>query len=415
MVRFALVAVSVLAGLGLGWLSGPASRTAGGGFSSTTSSALDASSGTRSPKSRWVLEDFNQAAQEEQDHAMQLVNPLDAGMAGWTDQELRAALEESLKHPEFALPNGGGGWAVSALIKEWMKRDLKSVLAWFEGVKSPTAQEKLAGYLGLHWPLDRADEGLDFVIAHREWFADGSASSVVSKCVVQQAGKGPSAVAEMMRRLKAEKLEMALGDGLEMPAGFNFLALVKEPVFQQSWKEAGIARTLMRQWYEQDREQAFAWTMENQGVEEAAGLGYNKPSGQEQNQEWLGGKFTALSGPQQDEFIQASKQAWIHNPRFLIAFTKQIGDADALTCVGGIAAQSIFMGKAMDAMPVIESIPDVEQRLALLENITPDPVFKESGHPLMFDAASEAELRKKLAEWKAGDARTEAIVSRFKP
>jgi hypothetical protein len=77
--------VSVLAGLGLGWLSGPAGRTAGGGFSSTTSSALDASSGTRSPKSRWVLEDFNQAAQEEQDHAMQLVNPLDAGMAGWTD------------------------------------------------------------------------------------------------------------------------------------------------------------------------------------------------------------------------------------------------------------------------------------------------------------------------------------------
>ena len=50
-------------------------------------------------------------------------------------------LMESLKHPKFTLPQGNGNLAVSALLKEWMKRDYRAAVAWLHSVKSATLQE----------------------------------------------------------------------------------------------------------------------------------------------------------------------------------------------------------------------------------------------------------------------------------
>lgn len=412
MLKYGFIAASVVAGVVIGWFSGSA------GPAPVDAGTPVSRGGRQEPvsRARWSPEEFKQAAKAELEKELQPhLNPLEAGMAEWTDAELRAALNESLTDPDFALPNGGGDSAVSALLGEWMKRDFKAVMAWFDSVESRTLQEKLSSHLTLQWPVERAEEGLDFVIAHREWFSDYKGWAIAAKCVTHQAEKGPLAVADMIRKLRELTLDGNTGNRLELPDGFDFLSLVKQPVFRESWEGNGLAKTLMKSWFAQNREEAFAWTLEDRGAAALADdFARRNLTDDQLDHEWFGGKFAAMNGQQQEEVINSCKEMWIFNPRHLITFTKEIHDPEVLARVRGIAAQSIFAGKTMDAMPVIESIPGVEQRLELLESATPDPYFNTIDRPRRFDEVSETQLRKKLAEWQVGEARTEAIVSRYK-
>ena len=128
-----------------------------------------------------------------------------------------------------------------------------------------------------------------------------------------------------------------------------------------------------------------------------------------------GGQGGAGSIWQRQDFLAAVRERWIFSPAAMQGFAAGVRDPALRDELGGLAVQSVFAGDAHAAMPVLEAIPEPARRIEMFEAAEPDEVFARQPFRRRFDAADEAVLRKKLAEWGAGEERTETILSRFKP
>ncbi len=407
----AVFAGAALLGGVLGW--GGGARQGDG--KEVSSIAAERGEGQRA---KWRKEDFLKALPRVSPDRKDF-NPLTKELADWTDEELRAALEASLTHPDCLLPGDPAEWIPRFLMAEWMRRDFDAALAWFEGLEPGKSKEKMTMAVVVHWPEERGEEGFEYLLANRELLSRWS-SSLVINAFQGRVNDGAAAVLDFMHRLGEEGQDFPFGiDGIKYPPGFDFPALVGSDEFAGLKELGGGAYSgadwILCAWHMQDREAAYDWLMANRGVGALDKIAGNHRVNREENLAWLAGKFEAMDGSEREEFGSAVLEKWIRFPDMLRHFAGGLKEPALLDEIRGIGVQSIFVGEVHGAMPLLEEMKPA-RRIELLENAEPGPAFSGvDRHYRHFTETDEALLRRKLAEWQAGEEQIERIVSRFKP
>ncbi len=335
-------------------------------------------------------------------------------LAAWSGDEIRAALEESMRKPEWLLEGSPTILASREIFKAWLERDFDAALDWFRSLDPGFRQQKLAEVFAEDWPAERGAEGLALVRAYPGMFEAHRKMALVARGIEAEAARGPHALAELLGKLKSEDLLYEYGFSgiagkLAMPEGFNYGSLADTDSFRGI---AGTAewRSIVKAWMGNDREQALEWLMENQGgaaVAEIGGLG-------EDQYKWLGGKLGDWPEEDRTAYFKAGADAWIYGPeefsRHLSSLAEGVSDPMIADEVRAAAIQGIFMGRAVVALPVLEAM-DPDRRIdALLEASSLLSSFRAS----KLDQANEAALRAKLEEWQADAGEIETIIRRFK-
>jgi hypothetical protein len=341
-------------------------------------------------------------------------DPVVEELADWTDAEIRDALNESLTDPHAALTGWAGNELGVKLLGEWVKRDFAAALAWFEALDSRAVKARLAGTLSDRWPRDKAENGLEFLRANRDLFTSASQKSLLLKAMDDRTKRGPAAVEDLLRVLREEKFDPEFGKDFHFPPGFDFQTLMRgEEVGKLS--PAGVLSTILRAWCDVDREQAFDWLLENHGAAGPVTLVDNYEGSFNGRARWLGGKFQELDASQRTEFLNSMLATWFSNADNTAGFVAGISDPSVRAEVANVMPQLVFAGKASQAMPLLEAIPDPARRIQILETATPAELLVKAPDLRFFGATDEALLREKLAEWKASETQIDAIISRFKP
>jgi hypothetical protein len=414
--RVVIIAVSAAIGGVVGWKARvPAVETP------PSSPAITVAGET--PRPKWTKDDFLTALREKASDG--LANPLAEELADWSTAEIRAALEESLESPACRMPGDPASRLPHFLMGVWMQRDFDAARAWFESLDPGKAKEQMASAVAIHWPRERGGEAFDYLLANRELMKRAGFSLVLSG-IQFSVNQGPAALVAFMARLRENGFEYpnAIGGGFPMgvqyPAGFDFATLVASDEFARLpvVDEHGAQTTadmLLSKWHARDRDAAYDWILQHRGVEGLNLMAGNFEVKSADNLRWLAGKADALSPADKETFRGSVMPKWVFSPDTLRQFAEASGDPDLVAAARGYGVQALFFGGTRGALAVIEGL-DPEARLEMLEAAEPEAgLMKKHRHYRKFDDVDESLLRKKLAEWNAGEERTEAILSRFKP
>ena len=352
-------------------------------------------------------------------------DPLAGELSGWSDVEIRAALEESLKDPDSSQLSSSASRLANLLFAEWMKRDFDSAFGWFTGLEVEAIQIRMAFVLGNRWPEERAEEGLAFLRSHRRLFS-GSLSSGGRLLVIglgAEAKKGWKPMADMLAQLQNEKIRLypgamgLVGRPFPLPEGFDFPSFVASEQFQKLW-DGHQAYSFLNTWRDRDRDQVFDWLLSKHGTEGLDAL--EAPEGPRQRKdhmEWLAGKLDKLEPAERLKFVGEMTAGLVRAPDMIVEFAAGVKDPELSLKIREQAVQSIYNGETPQAMPLFDNWGDPAGRIALLMNAK-QKTFVESadGTPASpFGKADEVLLRRKLAEWNATDQQIETIIGRFKP
>jgi hypothetical protein len=400
-----LFALSLLAGVVVGWLGkNEVPKSAAARSSGTTREA-----GAASPK--WEQRDFIAAFLAP--HNRNGSRYAEA-LSDWSVEELRSALDECMHGPEATLSLVRLD-IFPQLMGNWMKREPDAVLAWFDGIDPPVLRRRVAYHLASLWPVERADEGFAYFLAHRDLF-DPDSTTFQDKVIRARANEGPDAVFAALQQFHAEKV-LAPDVKFELPDGFDFASLLARDLDalvtdkEQARADSGY-RNLFREllilsWYAQDREQAFDWLLKEQGVD---GLEVISTSTEKEDHfKWLSGKIAELAPEQQDEFLATNREKWLYEMGNLLSFAAGTTDPALRKKLEAFAVDGVAYGNIEPTLAVIAANPDLGRRLEILEQtpIGPRPDKRRSS---FYDGEY---LRKTLGEWGAEPARIDAIIARF--
>lgn len=345
------------------------------------------------------------------------VNRFASELAGWSDEEIRAALDETLPKPEWLLSHSPTIDVAQALFDEWTKRDFDAALAWFSSMQSGSQQRELADILSERWPATRNAEALDFLRKYSDLFPFHKKMGIVSKGIEAEAAKGPQALADLLGILKSESL---LYDGggtanIKVPEGFDFGALAATDGFRNVWGTAE-GRTLLYKWVGQDREAALAWIVATKGAVAASEIASPGPGGKlKEHYAWLGQKMEGWAEADRKGFLDSAVKQWSgirfdEVPDALVALSVGAKDPATADEVRAMGIQGIYLGKTADVLPLLEAM-DPARRIDALSNALP---LRHGGFRENFGPADEELLRLKLGEWQAKPEQIETIVGRFK-
>lgn len=125
-------------------------------------------------KEVWSVRQFEEALRaHEEERKAEAFNPIAKKLEDWTEEDLRANLEASLREPDFMLRNSVGEGIGTMLLAEWLSRDVDAAVAWFDNLSSPAMKGNLAVGLMDLWPRNHAQEGRAFFAANRRLFPEG--------------------------------------------------------------------------------------------------------------------------------------------------------------------------------------------------------------------------------------------------
>jgi len=340
-------------------------------------------------------------------------SPLSRKLADWTTDEIRAALEESVRSPDSIFRSTPGSSVEYALMAEWMKRNHEEAVAWFETVESDYAKARLALTITGEWPKENAMAGLDFYLSHRALHGQWRPHSLHANVFNQAAAIGPAALEAVLRRYGEENIHAHSTLELEFPAGFDFRTLAAGEEFQKLEKRGG-STPLIRVWSEKDPAGAFSWMMERGGMEKASSMATTYGKDPEQRLKWLGGEMSTWSAEQRKELADHALLSWSMKPEALKYLAEGVKDPAQAEELRAYSIQAIYEGWATRAMPVLGDIPDPSRRIELLLAAEPSPVL-DKDRDRAFPAVGEAVMRNTLREWNATPEQIETIIQRFKP
>jgi hypothetical protein len=369
----------------------------------------------RTVERRWSREDFQSRARDIMGNALTGGNnPSSALLESWADAEIRNALDEALKDPDYVLENGGRGHVMDALFGEWMKRDLDAAIIWFDSVKIETARNRMILNLSYRWPAEHAGRGLEFVISHKELFTRSSPWSILLKNMEASAKDGPDALGKMLGRIADEELALDFGSTAKLPEGFDFSGFVKTEGYLRTKDQAAVT-ALLSNWMSHDRESAYDWFLANGGPVKLFEL---KPQDHEMGLdylEWLGGKLGSLEKPRMDEWFAAAGALFVSDSSAAERFARRIDDPELREKVHEQGARVILSGGIEPALRHLEGIRDPAKRLEILTTMdavqTPAAFFMRQ--PV--SAEDEETLRQKLREWQASESQIDEVLKKIKP
>lgn len=358
----------------------------------------------------WSGEDLYRAAlQRIELFSSSSPSPLKELLADWTDEEIRQALNETLKDPDTLIRNGG---TAGLLLREYVERDFDAALEWFSGL--PTIhQANLFATLSHAWPENRAMEGLAFIREHKELFASVSASpwSILVKSIAETAAGGPEAVVAFLRQMQVEGFSLDFGNPIAFPQNFDFQGLLGSADFQ-SLQLGEMKRSIFVAWRDRDRDAALDWVLQEGTPGDLRALTDYSPDQAPDTLSWLVTNLDRTTPEQRTPLIEQMTYRWMEDGNDAVRWIESASTSDLKTEIRVAATQGFFSGRAFRAIKVVETIPEVEDRLRFLESLTPTTVIRNRAQPL--NAENEAVLRRKLEEWKTAPERLESILDRYK-
>ena len=334
-------------------------------------------------------------------------------LAGWSVDEIRAALNEALSNKEFLLDSGVALGLANNLLSEWMKRDCDGALQWYLTIAPPAVWMKMALSLSRNWPPDQPEKGLAFLKAHQELLPGGQGWAIIILNIVSRAKMGPAEVGSLLADLREAKIGLTFLNPITFPPNFDFPTLMAHPEMQALENKA----IFLQAWKAQNRDEAFDWLLKNRGLNALhLSLFYRSVDGVNKDDlEWLGERYQNLDPTQRSKVVSMMTSNWIRSPEIATSFIAGIRDPQIADEARELGVQLIFTGKIRDAVPFLDGISDPAKRLFILENAQPQGEVADNSSMRKFTPADEALLRNNLSDWNATAQQTEAIISKFKP
>lgn len=333
-------------------------------------------------------------------------NPYAEEMEKWTDDEIRSALQESLRNRDFLMDSKNARSMASGLLKEWMKRDCAAASGFFLTIPAPIRNGAMTYSLSMAWPAEHAAEGLAFVKANPQVFEGASPWSILSKNIEARAAGGADSVIKLLGELREAKLDLAFENPVKMPEGFDFGALMKSPEMEELSKK-GQAKFFVRAWCTQDREACFDWMVEKGNLQDLPNLIAFSPDHAE-GLRWVGSKYETMDAAGREKVAGGIRMG---NSEVVRKMAEGMTDAEQADGLRSIAVKWIMAGPVSEAMGVLGSISDPVRRLQVLEDAGPDQL--RGDRPL--SPANAQVLRNHLEKWNATPEQVEAILSKFQP
>ena len=322
-------------------------------------------------------------------------SPLQDMLGDWTDDEVRAALEQSLGDP--FVPDGS--WMPDLLFMEYLRRDLDQALAWYTSVPSRARMAELLSTLGRGWPEDRAADGLAFLLANRDLFS----GHIIGKNLASAAKEGPAAVLEMIRSMQKKHLSVSQTMAIGFPEDFDFPSLLNS--LPEDMVGKTVSTRAITSWYQQDREAAFRWLLENREDTSLRGLFYfTSPEKRPEALGWVGGKLADLPEDQRKRILLgtvAQSEDLLHDARLVMAGTNDPEMREEVRT----AAAAYLGSKPHEVIALLEEMEDPGWRLEILET---------APMPTRLGGANEAYIRQRLGDWKTPADRIETIIRNLK-
>ena len=257
-------------------------------------------------RAQWTKQELLAAAGQFSAKVMNgTFNPYTDLLVGWTDDEVRAALEESLRTPECVMENGGRTGLPGMLLRTWMDRDLDAAAAWLESLKSSSSADLFLA-MSHHWPEARAAEGLEYFLRLHQNLSSDAGWSIITKSLRQQAANGPQAVGALLGRLLDQNVGLQFGNPLGLPAGFDFAALAKHEAFARL-PDCGLTQSLLTEWAHQDHDGVFDWIAREGKWKQVGGLLADPAGSHPENLAWLAGRITGLDEAAREQMFEGTE------------------------------------------------------------------------------------------------------------
>jgi len=336
--------------------------------------------------------------------------PLDALLAKWTDDELRAALDETLHDPETVLSPA----LALAVFREYFRRDLDRALAWFQD-RTALHQQVFATHMAEDWPEERGVELLGLYQANRSAFRNADLEPLLQKGIFGISSRGPAAVAALIGTFREEDLAQKLLEGpLRFAPGFDFPALLGSSALAGRQPDS-LKAAILTAWHAQVGEAAYQWMLDTQGAYAIATMPQVPYSNMEGSSTfWLTGKLESLPPADLAAFLDAMTPEWAASPYRIRAISENASPTLRRE-IFTRGLQGLYTGEANDSLQVLEAaVSDPAGRLNLLEALERLPLPAGStleARPLEQD--EQEAFRNTLSTWGADETRADAILRRF--
>ena len=333
----------------------------------------------------------------------------------WSDEDLKAALEEGIGKPAFGESQG----ALYALMIEWTKRDPDAAWQWLEQVRSESRRVQLSAGLAMAWPAQRAGEGLDLAISHPEVFMTGrhaTSQIFVRKALEAAAAEGPVGVDEMLKKLRDKKLSIT-PEPIKFPEGFDFKALFQSPGMLGLLAE-GMGKFATGPWMKSDPEGAFQRLLEIDREAKpdsrlGSGLLAALPSSPDSAEaaalgQWMGKRITSLDAADQQAIATRFVSGMRRKPAILAEFFKAMPEGQVRDDAALLAASGVRLDGIRAALDFLDTASETSARVETLRELF---TKKEASWNLDLPVQKQEQfLRDKLQSWKASPEQTEEII-----
>ena len=330
-------------------------------------------------------------------------------IAGWTDAEIRAALQEALTNRDFLMNVKSARYLADNLLAEWLKRDCTAASEFFLTIPAAIRNDNMPYHLSRAWPPEKAAEGLAFVKAHPEIFATNSPWSIIAKNIEARAKESAASVVRLLVELREAKLGLGFENRVKFPDGFDFASLMKSPEME-TLSKSNQGKFFLRAWMAGDRDACYDWILENRGVKSLGIIMESPTPDNPVDPGWLAGRFQQMPAADQQAFREIMP-LYVQRPEQLERFAAGIQDGALADQIRAGAARWMFQGRVTQAMQGLAGILDPAARVQALAQASPGA---DIPYPDALSSPHEKILRQNLLEWNATPEQTEAILAKFK-
>jgi len=335
---------------------------------------------------------------------------ISASIAGWTDAEIIAALDEAATKPEAMLNDFN---MAATLLWAYAQQNPEGALEW--AIRQTGMQRgKFISDVLRAWPADRAEDALTIVRQHRDIFGRNVPMSLVPKLITAASKDGPEAVVARLREMMEDGFNRLTNFPKEVAPGFDYGGLLGSAEFQEMGLE-GMRGSLVHQWMAQDRDAAFQWMM---GANGPGALFQLRPPTWETTPErsaeltrWMAGKIDTMPAEQRDELVRLNKDNFRQEGSDTLVWIESVKTPEVRDAIRTAAAEAVFsqVDDYVDrGLLALGTLPDGESRIRAMEELVKNrqtsPRFKPRS------AGADRLLRTRLAEWGADEARIDAII-----
>ena len=338
-----------------------------------------------------LLRDFEAEQQAWNDRD---VDPMADLLAEWTENELKAALDEALTLPRCFTTMGGERHLPSRLIGAWVKKNPDAVAAWIEGIRSSEIKDAMVRGALHNWPRDRAMEGIEFLLTHH--WKPGTAYGIqfIPGVLEDKAREGAGEMSRLLDRLNEAEVGISI-ESLDLPVDFDYAAFVGGTAFQANDEESFKA-TVFSRWQDHQPREMLAW-MEETGEWKRFDdfLDPLRP-----NSHAAAARFWDEAEPELREtllkVIQWEELDLPHIRKFVEATTDPEGQD--MMIGRGIASGLNRSGK-LDPVEMLELLPSAERRLNVLLQLHPYIDWRPEAKPAFGEPPLSAAVRAAIGRW----------------